>query len=732
MAYDFDLQFGVDVLVEAGYTTYAENGADGGSLVLDGGTLVVTSQFIGDGIKVGDTGTGATLIVKDGAYVDSDEDLIAGYEAGSSGTMIVDGAESRLEVVQSQEDNNPPSIGREGSGTLIVSNGGLFKAENAKDHMDLVIAKFTGSNGLVVIGAPSGQTPAGPGTLDIDKVRFGDGDGTLLFNHSDDTGDYEFDRGIEDDGTFVVEAGYTELSSDSSNFTGTTSISGGTLAVSDKLGGTVTVSGSGTLAGTGEISDDVTVKSGGTLAPGMSVGTLKTGGVTFETGSFLAVEIDSDGKVDLLDSDKATTIFGGTVTVTADSYSDSATFVILTSEDGTTGVFDTVSGSKVFVDYSLSYDGKDVLLKQIVARSFGDVAVTANHGAVAGALDAMPTEHEVAQGVLSSDTEAEARSAFDSLSGEIHASLKSVLMESNRQVSDAVHRRLAGTFSRPDQSFAFGRQVSEPGDAAWVSAYGGWSDADATANTAALDNNLGGIVAGLDREFGKIWRFGLLGAYGRTKVSQAELSASATAESYSAGLYGTAGDGAWKVDFGGLYSWHDIDSSRSVGFGRLSETLTASYDAQSWQLFAEAGYEIEVGGSSIQPFAGISFMQLDTDSYTESGGVAALTAGSDSDNTTFTTLGVRASRKLAPATTLLVMAGWRHAFGDIDPTAMVAFSAGPAFVVTGAPIAQDALVVELGFDYALSDRLTVSAGYDGQFGSGTTSNLFEGALQLRF
>ncbi len=712
--YDFDLPDASNISVEAGYTTFAGGtGPIGGELVIDGGTFRVIGQLVEGNTTVGDTGTGATLIVAEGGFVQNTVNFIAGNEAGSSGTVLVSGTGSRLEVGGVASDSNPaPVIGRDGTGTLIVANGGVFETKDTDDRIDLVIAENDGSIGLVAIGSPRGQSPAGPGTLEIDKVKFGDGAGTLLFNHSDDTGDYEFDRGIENNGTLQVEAGYTELSSDSSAFSGTTMISGGTLAVTDKLGGTVTVSGSGTLAGTGELSGAITVKSGGTIAPGTSVGTLKTGEVTFDTGSFFDVEIDSDGNSDLLDSDKIVTIDGGTVTVTADSYSDDATFTILTSENGTAGVFDSVSGSKVFVDYSLSYDGKDVLLRQLVARSFGSVATTANHRAVAGALDSTPTEHAVVQSLLDVETEEEARHAFDMLSGEIHASIKGVLMDGNRQITDAVNRRLTGTFSGPEATFAYGhgQPADDPPNAAWVSAYGGWSDVDSTANTAALDTDLGGIVAGLDREVGKIWRLGLLGAYGHANITQSGPSASATTDSYSAGVYGAAGSGAWHVNFGGLYSWHDIDSSRTVGFGRLSETLTASYDAQSWQLFAEAGYEMQVNGTGIQPFAGISFMQLDTDGYTESGGVAALTAASDSNSTTYTTLGVRASRKLAKAATLQVMAGWRHAFGDIDPTATLALTGGPPFVVTGAPIAQDALAVELGFDYAVSNRLTLSAG----------------------
>ena len=141
---------------------------------------------------------------------------------------------------------------------------------------------------------------------------------------------------------------------------------------------------------------------------------------------------------------------------------------------------------------------------------------------MARALDAMATENEVVQGLLGVGAEAEARRALDGLSGEIHASLQGVLMDDNRRISNAVNRRLAASFPGPDATFAFGhgQPASSSDSAAWLSAYGGWSDADATANTAALDNDLGGIVAGLDREIGKSWRFGVLGSYGHARINQ--------------------------------------------------------------------------------------------------------------------------------------------------------------------------------------------------------------------
>ncbi|KQZ31517.1 autotransporter domain-containing protein [Caulobacter sp. Root1472] len=76
---------------------------------------------------------------------------------------------------------------------------------------------------------------------------------------------------------------------------------------------------------------------------------------------------------------------------------------------------------------------------------------------------------------------------------------------------------------------------------------------------------------------------------------------------------------------------------------------------------------------------------------------------------------------------------WRHASGDVDPTATAAFTAGgPAFTVTGLPIEKDALMVEVGLSAEVSARLRLSLSYDGQFADRSTDQSLRGGVSLRF
>src|SRR5690606_20766839 len=117
-------------------------------------------------------------------------------------------------------------------------------------------------------------------------------------------------------------AGHTTLTGDSSSFTGTTTVYGGTLLLvggldgAGSLGGTIDVLDTARLGGTGAAGSLVSIATGGTLAPGKSIGTLTVAGdVTFAGGSIFEVEIIGGGNTpgvhnDLLSVDGIATLEG--------------------------------------------------------------------------------------------------------------------------------------------------------------------------------------------------------------------------------------------------------------------------------------------------------------------------------------------------------------------------------------------------------------------------------------
>ncbi|WP_208985822.1 autotransporter outer membrane beta-barrel domain-containing protein [Pseudovibrio sp. Ad26] len=62
-------------------------------------------------------------------------------------------------------------------------------------------------------------------------------------------------------------------------------------------------------------------------------------------------------------------------------------------------------------------------------------------------------------------------------------------------------------------------------------------------------------------------------------------------------------------------------------------------------MFGEAGYRFNHGAVSLEPFAGLAYVHLTSDGYSEAGGVAALMANNQDMDQTFTTIGLRAETR---------------------------------------------------------------------------------------
>ncbi len=184
------------------------------------------------------------------------------------------------------------------------------------------------------------------------------------------------------------------------------------------------------------------------------------------------------------------------------------------------------------------------------------------------------------------------------------------------------------------------------------------------------------------------------------------------------------------------YAWHDVSVDRIVSFPGFAQALSGGYSNGSFQLFGELGYDMSLGAYAFEPFVGIAYLSIDGASFRETGGSAALWVNTDSMSTTYTTLGVRAATTLdvyGHALTPSMTLGWQHAFGDTSPTAAMLFSGGTVpFQVAGAPVAEDALLVEAGLGYALSGAAALAVTYSGQLATGASQNAFNAQFSLKF
>ncbi|WP_292509521.1 autotransporter domain-containing protein [Mesorhizobium sp.] len=660
----------------------------------------------------------------------TDTNGVIGTSAGEIGTVTIDGAGSKW------TNGANLYVGNAGSGTLAVSKGGAVSVAG-----NLFIADQAGSVGTVNIGGAAGSAAAAAGTVTAAGIQFGAGTGKLNFNHTETN--YGFASDIGGVGMINQLAGVTKLTGNSSGFTGTTNVSGGGLYVNGSLGGVINVTG-GLLGGSGTVGN-VTIASGGSFAPGNSIGTINVANTTFSAGSVYSVEVESGGTSDLINAAGTVTINGGAVDVIAyPDYALGTTYTIVTAAGGVTGSFDSASfAGTIFIAPTLTYDANNVYL-DLVELTFADLGLTANQKAAAAGAESLGAGNALYDAIYALGTEAEARAAYDAVSGEIHASAKGMLLEDSRFLRDAATNRVsdafgeAGAAALPVMAYGEGGPEMVAADtdrfAVWGQAFGSWGDTGSDGNAAAFDRSTGGVLAGADGLVGD-WRVGLLGGYSHSSFDADARNSSGNVDSYHAGLYGGTNWGAIAFRTGAAYSWNRLATKRSVAFSGFADQLSADYDAGTAQVFGELAYKMDASRFHFEPFAALAYVDVKTDGFTEQGGAAALVSQGSNSDATFTTLGLRVSTDLRVGgieATAHGTLGWRHAFGDAAPISTFALAGGDAFTIAGVPVAKDSVVIEAGFDLPMSANATLGLSYAGQFGSRITDNGAKAKLDVRF
>lgn len=537
----------------------------------------------------------------------------------------------------------------------------------------------------------------------------------------------------------------------------------GALYANGTITGQVTVGSGGLLGGAGTVGG-VLAQSGATLAPGNSIGTLTVAGnAAFARGSTFQVETNAAGQSDRLSAAGSAVIEGGTVQVLAQngSYDPRTRYTILTARQGVRGSFAGVTANLAFLTPTLRYQPTAVdLTLTRTDTPFAAIARTRNQAGVANAIQGAGTGAGIYNRTVGL-TAPEAVTAFQALSGDIHAGAVSAAYETAFLVREAVLDRLrgAGNEVRDARRLPATDTADLPGRTApvasvparildprvfglWGQGFGSFGQARGDGNAATLNRDIAGFVLGADLRLETGITLGVAGGHTRTRLDAAGRTASGTIESGFGGVYGRYEAGPFGVRLGALYADNSLKLRRSVAFPGFSETASARYGGATVQGFGEVGYRIALGAaaptsaSSIEPFVGGAYVGIDRDRFAETGGVAALTGASRFSEIPTLTAGVRGQTDMAPGSSAPVslhgLVGYRRAFGDVIPTALLGFGTGPSFVTAGIPISRDALVASAGADLRISAAAALGLSYTGQIGARAGDHAVKGAFTYRF
>ena len=669
----------------------------GGEIAL--GSANLTVRQADDSLYAGSI-TGSGRLLKEGAGAL----ILTGTNSYSGGTVIRDGT---LAVIA---DAN---LGQAGS-TLAFDGGGRLAT----------LADIASNRSMTVSGTGTIDTAAGTG--------------------------FAFGGSIGGNGNLVKEGrGTLTLTGNSSGFAGSTTVSAGTLVVNGTLGGGLDILAGGRLQGSGTVGPTI-IQSGGAIAPGNSIGTLSvTGDIRFERGATYEVEVSPGGtSSDLIHASGKARLFGGSVVHVGEDglYRPNQRYTIITADQGVEGRFDGVNSRYLFLDPRLDYDANTVSLTLLRNDlSFAAIAQTRNQAQTALGLQSLGDTHPLWLSFTQLRDVTEARRVYDSLSGEIHATAKAVVIEGSQAVRGAVSDRIRAVFDGigapriATLAYASGQgAVAAPageGFALWARGFGSWGQTRGDGNAASVTRSSGGLLAGFDIPLASGARIGALAGYSRSTFEVAGRGSQGTADNYHVGLYGGAELGGFRLTGAATYAWHELSTRRTAAFSGFDEALRSDYDARSFQAFGEIAHRFDLGRVALEPFANLAYVNLRSGDFAETGGVAALSARAQSTSVTFATLGLRAETRFDVGNTAMRLGGtlgWRHATGDVTPLSQHAFSGGAPFSIAGTPIARNTLAVGASLALTLTAEADISLAYDGQLAQRASDHAFNARFAVRF
>lgn len=530
-----------------------------------------------------------------------------------------------------------------------------------------------------------------------------------------------------------TNTGTLRLTGDSSSYLGTFLLNNGNLIVDGDLGGTLLINGNGRLKGGGNVGNTTVY---GVIAPGNSIGVLTVHGHYVQAaGSTYELEINSLGQSDLINVTGTADINGGTVQIIKEPgvFRSGTHYTILNASGGVNGQYDNlVEYNLPYLQFSLRYDTNHVyldLLRNDLAFSFA--GETPNEIATADGIETMGPSNPLYAAVADLPDTQSARAAFNSLSGEIHASLLGSLLENSRYIREAILNQLTNNRHHSNT-------ITVEGVNYWTRGYDSWGSTQSNSNAGRVANRNRGVFIGADKNIINSWRLGIVTGIGRSDSNVAARLSQAHSDNSYLGFYSSKQGAQFTFRSGATWAWHQLNTRRQVVFSGVNDTQNARYAARTAQLFTEFGYTLLDTNPHLEPILQLNYLSTKGNPFYEQGSkTTALTGNSTLDNLFYSTVGMRSNLSLVTHATsqygVFSLLGWRHTSSQVTPQAVFSFNRSAPFLIGGAPIARDALVLDAGIEISLlHSNLNMKIGYSGQMARNTQDHGIEGQLSYRF
>lgn len=248
------------------------------------------------------------------------------------------------------------------------------------------------------------------------------------------------------------------------------------------------------------------------------------------------------------------------------------------------------------------------------------------------------------------------------------------------------------------------------------------SFSDPSAGLSHSDATTGGMQIGADYRIDSNFIVGGMFGYGHTDATLDAFGSTASVDTYSPALYAAYSHGGWYANALGSYGFANYDQDRKVSIGGFSGTAHSSPGGDQIVGNLDGGYDFHRGSWTFGPTAGVQYVHLDVDGFTEGGLPGAnLDVNQSEADSLRSRLGGRVSYAVQDGNLIFTphfSASWQHEFLDQSRGITSQFDGVGAgsFVVRTANPSRDSALLDLGLDSQIDDTWTVFADYTVQAG----------------
>jgi outer membrane autotransporter protein len=234
------------------------------------------------------------------------------------------------------------------------------------------------------------------------------------------------------------------------------------------------------------------------------------------------------------------------------------------------------------------------------------------------------------------------------------------------------------------------------------------------------DYTTGSVMLGLDYRLDDHFTVGAFFAYGHTDADLDENGSTATVDTYSPGIYASYVDGGWYGNALFAYGYNSYTEDRNVSIGTLSGFNQGAPQGNQYTGSMTGGYEFQRGNFKFGPIAGVQYVNLGIDSFSEEG-PTALNVASESDESFRSQLGVEARYVVhagSVAVTPHASATWQHEFLDGSDGITSQFNqiGAGSFTVQTAEPERDSAFIDVGVNADVADNVTLFTDYQTEAG----------------